>query len=194
MIVCANDGNCLFEALCLGMHMLRRGHAPLAHRELERRKRDLRGTIARIICVERRDFFAPFCPHPTRIYDDGEWAGEHEIVAFCDHFRINVVVYDRNDQWEHVLHFPDRGAPHPSTIALVRTGQVHYSLLCDEGSADPRVLAWAGGGDRAPAPAPAPETSSGWWSGLWRWLVRAGAAAAPPPPAPGRGHRPEDSM
>ena len=135
-----NDGNCLFEALCIARHMLDHPGERLPAEHLEQQKWDLRQTIAHIVCVERRDHFSPFCPHPHRMRESGEWAGHHELVAFSDHFETNIVVHDQNDDWDVVVHIPSEALPHPRTITLRREGKTHYNLVCDRGTLDPRIL------------------------------------------------------
>ena len=148
-----NDGNCLFEALCVGLHLLHQGdEVPLE--DLDEQKWNLRQQIANIICVERREHFEPFCPHPYRIYEDGEWAGEHELVAFADHYRCNITVYDTNDQWTHLLHIPHENMPYENTIVLIRENHTHYNLLCERDTRDPRVLVW----DDTPLEESAPDS------------------------------------
>lgn len=126
-----HDGNCLFEALLRGLHLLHGGdrYGILDDDELERGKHLLRKEIADVVCVHCREQFAPFCPHPQRLYQDGEWAGDYEIVAFTQQYQTNVVLYDQNQQWETVHHFPSDELPYPTTLTLLRTDQAHYSLL-----------------------------------------------------------------
>ena len=178
-----HDGNCLFEALCLALHFLRCGSgSALEPGELERRKFQLRQEIAHVVCVQRREQFAPFCPHPQRLYEDGEWAGDYEIVAFAQEYQVNVVLYDKNAQWETVLHFPSDSLPYDTTIALLRTDQAHYSLL------------WAPPPPMPAAAAPPPAMPAAAAAAPPAMPAAAGRpampAAAAPPPMPAAAGRP----
>ena len=134
-----HDGNCLFEALCIGLHLLEYPGAPLDTDALEQQKWNLRQSVASIICTERKEHFHPFCVNPERIREDGEWAGHHELVAFSDKFEINIVLHDQNDDWDTLIHIPSEILPYHRTITLRREGKTHYNLVCVPGTPDPRV-------------------------------------------------------